>query len=42
MDDCFWRSMNWEKVGGTPPTEMSEVDDNKAVIVKIFKTLDLE
>jgi hypothetical protein len=33
--------MNWEKVGGTPPTKMSEVDDNKPVIVKIFKTLDL-
>jgi hypothetical protein len=33
--------MNWEKVGGTPPIKMSEVDDNKVVIVKIFKTLDL-
>ena len=27
--------------GGTPPYKMSEVDDNKVVKGKIFKTLDL-
>ena len=28
-------------MGGTPPYKMSEVDDNKVVKCKIFKTLDL-
>ena len=34
-------SENWKIMGGTPPYKMSEVDDNKVVRGKIFKTLDL-
>ena len=34
-------SENWKIMGGTPPYKMSEVDDNKVVKCKIFKTLDL-
>ena len=33
-------SENW-KIMGVPPYKMSEVDDNKVVRGKIFKTLDL-